>query len=109
MTELNLRDLFNPAVSMSVVDRPGPLTAGVHLHSLSGCCTALPAALQQPAAHQEHPTLQKMSGPNDGRAAPVDELAECRRSPAHDGPEHRSASVCGSGSTAGRVIALRLR
>ncbi len=48
---------------------------------------ALATAVQQPAVHQERPTLRRLSGPDDGRAKLVNELAERRRGAVYDGPE----------------------
>jgi hypothetical protein len=65
--------------------RPQPATGG----GAESVSLALPAAVQQAAAHQERPALRSVGGGGEGCAAPIHERAKrCRRA-AHDGPKNR--------------------
>ena len=50
---------------------------------------ALSTAVQEAAAHQEHPALRGAGVPGEGRAEPVHELPERRCRAAHDQAEDR--------------------
>ena len=59
---------------------------------------ALPATVQEAAAHQERTAFRCPGGVDDGRAPPVDELAECRRRATQNGPEERvDGELCHQG------------